>query len=80
MNFTFQTDYGDLDLLGELSGTGQYPDLARDAVTLRIFGKPCQVASVSAIIRSKIAAGRPKDLVAIPELEMIRNAEKPKKP
>jgi len=29
INFTFQTDFGDIDLLGELSGVGQFPELAR---------------------------------------------------
>src|SRR5882724_8816876 len=32
MNFTFQTDLGDVDLLGELSGIGQFSDVAHDAV------------------------------------------------
>jgi hypothetical protein len=76
MNFTFETDHGDLDLLGELSGVGQYADVARDAVTLDIFGKPYQVASLDAIIRSKTAAGRPKDLNALPELKAIKALRK----
>src|SRR5258708_10246303 len=76
MNFTFETDFGDLDLLGELSGVGQYADLTRDAVILEIAGRSYQAASLDAIIRSKRAAGRPKDLNALPELEAIRGMAK----
>jgi hypothetical protein len=31
MNFTLQTDLMDIDLLGELSGVGQFPEVVRDA-------------------------------------------------
>jgi hypothetical protein len=72
MNFTLQTDIGELDLLGKLSGVGHFSELARDAVELDLHGHPIRVASLDAIIRSKKAAGRPKDLIALPELEAIR--------
>jgi hypothetical protein len=79
MNFTFETDFGDIDLLGELSGVGQFRDLARDAVELEIYGMQVRVASLDALIRSKRAAGRPKDLVALQELEAIRESRSAKK-
>ncbi len=79
MNFTFQTDFGDIDLLGELSGVGQFPELARDAVWIELFGMPVRVASLDALIRSKRAAGRPKDLLALPELEALRESQSGKK-
>jgi predicted nucleotidyltransferase len=74
MNFTLQTDLGDIDLLGELSGIKQFSELAADADTLELHGRKVRVASVDAIIRSKRAAGRPKDLVTLPELEAIRES------
>lgn len=74
MNFTFQTDFGDIDLLGELSGVGQFRDLDNDAVDLEVYGMHVRVASLDALIRSKRAAGRPKDLLALPELEAIRES------
>ena len=74
MNFTFQTDFGDIDLLGELSGVGQFRDLDNDAVVLKLYGMQVRVASLDALIRSKRAAGRPKDLVALTELEAIRES------
>ncbi len=79
MNFTLQTDFGDIDLLGELSGVGQFPELARDAVYLEIYGMQVRVASLDALIRSKRAAGRPKDLLSLPELEGILESRSGKK-
>lgn len=72
MNFTLQTDFGDIDLLGELSGIGQFPELARDAVVIELYGMQIRLASLNALIRSKRAAGRTKDLNALPELEALR--------
>jgi hypothetical protein len=75
MNFTFQTDFGDIDLLGELSGVGQFPELARDAVLIELYGMRIRVASLEALIRSKRAAGRSKDLNALPELEALKEMQ-----
>jgi predicted nucleotidyltransferase len=80
MNFTFESDFGDIDLLGELSGVGQFPALARDAVTLDLDGVEIRVASFDALIRSKRAAGRPKDLQMLPELEALKELQAVKDP
>ena len=72
MNFTLQTDLGDIDLFGDLSGLGQFPEVAQDAVLMPLFGGSYRMASLDAIIRSKRAAGRPKDLNALPELEALK--------
>jgi len=72
MNFTLQTDWIDLDLLGEISGAGQFSDLVRDAESIDVYGAPHLVASLDTIIKSKQAAGRPKDRNALPELEALR--------
>jgi hypothetical protein len=79
MNFTFQTDFGDIDLLGELSGVGQFPELVGDAVLIDLHGTQVRVASLDALIRSKRAAGRPKDLLALPELEALREFQSARK-
>lgn len=80
MNFTLQTDLGDIDLMGELSGVGQFSELARDSVSVTLHGRSFRVASLDAIIRSKKTAGRPKDLLALPELEAIRESQPATKP
>lgn len=72
MNFTLDTDLGELDLLGQLSGIGGFDALVNNAHTLRLHQQDVQVASLDDIIRSKRAAGRAKDLNAIPELEVLR--------
>lgn len=75
MNFTFQSDFGDIDLLGELSGARQFPALARDAVSIDLDGVKIRVASLDALIRSKRAAGRVKDLNMLPELEALKELQ-----
>lgn len=76
MNFTLQTELGDIDLLGELSGVGGFPEVARDAIWLTLYGGSYRIASLDALIRSKRAAGRPKDLNALPELEALKELPK----
>src|SRR6266852_7672222 len=43
MNFTFETAFGHIDLLGELSGVGQFSELARDAVLIELYGMQVRV-------------------------------------
>ncbi len=70
-NFTLATDLGDLDLFGELAGGGDYDALAPHTVTLNLFGMPCRCLDLEWLIRVKRAAGRPKDLEALAELEAL---------
>jgi hypothetical protein len=72
MNFTLATDLGDIDLLGHLSGLGEYPAVALDALSMPLFGGEYRVASLDSLIRSKRAAGRNKDLNVLPELEALK--------
>lgn len=74
LNFTLTTDLGDVDLLGEIAGGGTYDDLLAESIELAPFGIRCRCLSLSQLIRVKRAAGRPKDLEAIAELETIRTA------
>ena len=66
------TDAGDLDVSFLPSGTQGYVDLQRDAVAIEILGAPTRVASLADVIRSKQAAGRPKDLAALPMLRRLQ--------
>ena len=72
LNFTLTTDLGDLDLFGEITGGGTYEALLRDVVTIRVFAIECRCLTLERLIAVKRAAGRPKDLEAIAELEAIR--------
>jgi predicted nucleotidyltransferase len=73
LNFTLTTDAGDLDLLGEITGSGTYEALVKDAMTITIFGQSCRCLTLDQLIAAKRAAGRPRDLEAVAELEMIRD-------
>ena len=69
LNFTLNCDLGAIDLLGEIVGGGQYEDLVAAAIPLTTFGVECLCLSKVQLIRAKRAAGRPKDLESIAELE-----------
>jgi hypothetical protein len=78
MNFTLATDLGDIDLLGHVSGLGEFPAVALDAISMPLFGGEYRVASLDSLIRSKRAAGRNKDLNVLPELEALKEMHAPK--
>jgi predicted nucleotidyltransferase len=71
LNFTLETSVGPLDLLGEVTGGGSYEDLLEHTIEVEVFGVRCRCLDLPALIRTKRAAGRPKDLEAIAELEVI---------
>jgi hypothetical protein len=60
-----------VDLLGEMTGGGTYEEVLPNTVTLSVFGRSLRVLDLPALIRAKRAAGRPKDLEAIAELEAL---------
>lgn len=73
LNFTLSTDDGPLDLLGEVTGGGGYQQLLPHSEPASIFSTTCRVVSLDTLIRLKRAAGRPSDLLAIAELELLRD-------
>jgi hypothetical protein len=72
LNFTLTTTLGDLDVLGEIAGGGGYDPLLPHASTLPLYGTQCLCLDLDTLIHVKRAAGRPKDLEAIAELEALR--------
>jgi predicted nucleotidyltransferase len=72
LNFTLDTELGALDLLGEVTGGGSYDKLLASAEAVEIFDRSCQVVTLEKLIALKRAAGRPKDLEALAELELLR--------
>lgn len=76
------TRFGDVDLAFEPAGTGGYDDLSQRAVRIDLRdGTSTYVASLEDIIRSKEAANREKDRLALPTLRLllqkIRERENP---
>lgn len=66
-----QTEHGDLDLTFVPDGTAGYDDLIRSATAEPVGGAVVHVAALTDIIRSKTAAGRQKDIEALPELHAL---------
>jgi predicted nucleotidyltransferase len=75
--FTLTTELGDIDLLGEVKGLGTFDDIRPQSVTVDAHG--CRVCTIDlrSLIQAKRAAGREKDLRALPELESLLDAENP---
>jgi hypothetical protein len=71
LNFTLTTTIGDLDLLGEAAGGGNYEALLPNSVVVNGYGVRFRCVDLPTLIRLKRAAGRPKDLEAISELELL---------
>ena len=72
LNFTLTTSLGDLDLLGEVTGGGNFEALLPHSSPVQAFGIECLCLNLDKLIQVKRAAGRPKDLEAIAELEALR--------
>jgi hypothetical protein len=69
MNFTLEAEDESLDLLGEMSALGGYDAIVDRAVELDLAGHTVKVLALGDLIRTKRAAGRPKDLAVLPILE-----------
>jgi hypothetical protein len=71
LNFTLDTTAGAIDILGEIVAGGRFEDLEPKSVRLRLFDTDCLCLGLEALIANKRAVGRPKDMEAIAELELI---------
>lgn len=71
---TLQTTIGKIDLLAEVAGVGGWDEVRANSREIDTFERHVRVLDLPALIRSKRAAGRPKYLAAIPELEALLEA------
>jgi len=69
---TLDTADGPLDLLVDPSGSPGYAALSERALRVEWADTVIKVASLEDLIAMKRAAGRPKDLLAVEELEAIQ--------
>jgi predicted nucleotidyltransferase len=72
LNFTLTTALGDLDLLGEITGGGGFDSLVTRSRPVAVFGVEVRCLDLDCLIEVKRAAGRPKDLEVIAELEALQ--------
>jgi hypothetical protein len=78
LNFTLTTKLGDLDLLGEVVGGGGYCDLLPHTFEVEAFGVKFRCVNLPTLIKLKRAAGRPKDLESLAELELLLKEQRSK--
>lgn len=70
-NLMLETDIGSIDLLGEVAGIDSYDKVLANSL---ILNSDVRVLSLDDLIKVKKAAGRPIDLLVLPELEALRDA------
>ena len=75
--FTLDTDLGGIDLLAEVSGLGAFDEVKAASIAVNAFGRQVRTLDLRSLIKAKRAAGREKDLRALPELESLLEAEEP---
>jgi predicted nucleotidyltransferase len=73
---TLDTPDGWIDLLAQPDGAPVYEQLKARAEPTELAGVTVRVASLEDLIAMKKAAGRPKDLVAVEELEAIQRLQR----
>lgn len=71
-NLYLETDIGQLDILSEIDGVGDYAAVASHAITLDVFGLPVHVLDLDTLILAKARIGRSKDRRVVADLEMVR--------
>jgi predicted nucleotidyltransferase len=75
-NFTFVSEYGSFDILGDAAGMRKYEAMLADSKMETVWGVPVRVVSIDDLIRMKRAAGRPKDKSMAEELIAIAEAQR----
>ena len=73
--WNLRTRVGDLDLSFVPSGTDGYDDLVAGALEVRVSGVDIRLAALADVIRSKEAADRPKDRLALPGLRELHRRQ-----
>lgn len=76
-NFTFDTEFGSFDILGDVAGMKSYEVLRRDSRVEEIFGVHVRIASLDHLIAMKRAANRAKDQLMV--MEYVELADESRK-
>lgn len=72
-NLYLQTDAGVLDLISTVTGVGDFCELSKSCIEIKIYGHKCKMISIEDLIKAKLALKRPKDLEMAKELVLIKN-------
>lgn len=76
---TLTTSEGDLDLLDRIDGVGDYTAVSAQAESVEALGVSFRILDLPTLIRSKKAAGRPKDRESLLELEVLAESARRKR-
>jgi hypothetical protein len=76
-NLYLQTDLGKLDCLGEIAGVGDFEAALNQSVVANFSYGQFHMLNIDALIASKAALGREKDLEAVRLLRAIKEKIKP---
>jgi predicted nucleotidyltransferase len=68
---TLTTNEGDIDVMDRIAGVGDYPAVKRNSEKISALGVSFRVLDLPSLIKSKRAAGRPRDYDHLPELEAL---------
>ena len=71
-NLYLETDWGQLDCLGEILGVGDYDRVLAQSLAIQLAGGPCRILSIEALVQAKQAMGRDKDRETILQLRAIQ--------
>jgi predicted nucleotidyltransferase len=72
LNFTLNTDLGEVDFLGEVSGIGDYEKVLAESQEFTVYGISVRILSLDGLLLAKKAAARTKDHGHILELEELK--------
>ena len=78
--FTLDTSIGEIDLLSEVAGLGNYDGVKEQSEPFQLYGFEVRVLSVDGLITAKTAAGREKDIPGLKHLEAIKAANSDEEP
>ena len=72
LDFALDTDWGAVDLHGQISGIGEYDEALARSDEVEMFGLTVRVLSIDGLIAAKKAAGRLYDRNHLLELEALK--------
>ena len=78
-NLYLQTDLGKLDCLSEVAGIGGFVAVDRRSIVAKFSFGDFKFLSLDALITAKKAAGRPHDLIAVTQLQAIKEKREQQK-
>ncbi len=78
-NLYLETDLGDIDLISQVTGVGDFKKVSQQSQKIELFGYPCKVMALEDLILAKKEMGREKDLAMIKELKVIQSKKNSKK-